>query len=197
MPGGLAVMSVAAVETDLPLWSIFLPLVGAGVGLIGVLWTLWVNGDRAERTRRRELRARCLAAVLAYREMPFMIRRRRTEADERSAERVRLSSHFSAVQTELSTCEHLLRADGPDWLASKYQQLVSVARATAGREAHEAWQDEPIARDAEMNMPELFARLEPLNDQVDSFRKDIGWADKTRRGKAIAWRMRPRDETAA
>jgi hypothetical protein len=190
-------MPIAATEIDLPPWSILVPVVGAVIGLSGVLWTLWVNGDRAERTRRRELHARCLAAVLAYREMPFMVRRRRTEAEERSAERVRLSSHFSAVQTELTTCEHLIRAAGPDWLASKYQELVSIARATAGRETHEAWKAEPITEDSEMNMPELFARLEPLNDQLDRFREDISWADETRRAKIFAWRTRPTADTAA
>jgi hypothetical protein len=190
-------MPVATVETDLPAWSILIPLVGALIGLIGVLLTLWVNGDRAERTRRRQLHARCLAAVLAYREMPFMVRRRRAEDEERSAERVRLSSHLSAVQTELSTCAHLLGAAGPDWLASEYQQLVSIARATAGREAHEAWKAEPITDDSEMNMPELFARLKPLNEQLDSFRDEISWADKTRRAKIVAWRMRPRDNGVA
>jgi hypothetical protein len=190
-------MPVVAVETDLPSWSILLPLVGALIGLTGVLWTLWVNGDRAERTRRRDLHARCLAAVLAYREMPFMVRRRRIEPEERSAERVRLSSHFSDVQTELSTCEHLLGAAGPDWLATKYQELVSIARATAGRESHDAWKTEPITEDSEMNMPELFTRLEPLNDELDRFREDISWADKTRRAKILSWRTRPRAETAA
>jgi hypothetical protein len=56
--------------------------------------------------------------------MPFMIRRRRSEPEERSAERVRIATHFSEVQTELPTCENLLVADGPDWLAQEYQELV-------------------------------------------------------------------------
>lgn len=170
------------------------PLVAALIALSGVLWTLWVNGDRAERHRRRELHARALEAVLAYREMPFMIRRRRHEAEERSVERVRLSSHFSEVQTELSTCEHLLAADGPEWLAREYQKLVAIARSTAGREAHEAWNVDPIAEDSKMNMPDLFARLKPLNDEVDSFREHISWAGKTRRAKIFARRRPLRDD---
>jgi hypothetical protein len=186
-------MPLAGVEIDLPSWSVLVPLVGALIGLCGVLWTLWVNGDRAERNRRRELHARCLEAVLAYREMPFMIRRRRHEAEERSAERVRLSSRFSAVQAELSTCEHLLRADGPDWLASEYQKLVSIGRSTAGREAHEAWKAEPITADSEMNMSELFSRLKPLNDEVETLREHISWAGKARRARIFA-RRPPRQD---
>lgn len=176
MPGALAVMPIAAIDIDLPTWSVVIPLLGA-------LWTLWVNGDRAERQRRRELHARALEAVLSYREMPFMIRRRRHEEEERSAERVRLSSHLSQVQAELAACEHLMAVDGPDWLASEYEKLVSTARRIAGKEAHEAWKADPISDDTDVNMPELFARLKPLNDAVDEFRRQIRWADMTRRGR--------------
>jgi hypothetical protein len=176
MPRELAIMPIASIDIDLPTWSVLVPLLGA-------LWTLWVNGDRAERQRRRELHARALEAVLSYREMPFMIRRRRHEDGERTAERVRLSSHFSTVQTELSTCEHLISANGPEWLAKQYEKLVSTLRLTAGKEAHEAWKVDPISNDADVNMPELFARLKPLNDAVDEFRRQISWADKTRRAR--------------
>jgi hypothetical protein len=176
MSGQLAVMPIATLEIDVPTWSVLVPL-------FGVLWTLWVNGDRAERQRRRELHARALEAVLAYREMPFMIRRRRYEVHERSAERVRLSSHLSEVQIELSSCEHLMAGDGPDWLAKEYENLVSTARLTAGKEAHEGWKVDPISDDSDVNMPELFARLKPLNDAVEEFRQQISWADRPRRGR--------------
>jgi hypothetical protein len=185
-------MPVAEITVDLDSLSGSISVVVALIGLSGVLWTLWVNGDRAERQRRRELRARALEAVLAYREMPFMIRRRRSEPEERSAERVRLGTRFSEVQAELATCENLLVADGPDWLAQEYLELVSIARSTAGREAHEAWKAGPITADVEMNMPDLFGRLKPLNDGVDRFREHISWAGKTRRAKVRVWRRPPR-----
>lgn len=185
-------MPVAGITIDFDSLGMFISVVVALIGLSGVLWTLWVNGDRAERQRRRELRARALEAVLAYREMPFMIRRRRSEPEERSAERVRLSMHFSEVQAELATCENLLVADGPGWLAQEYQELVSIARSTAGREAHEAWKVDPITKDAEMNMPDLFGRLKPLNDGVERFREHIAWAGKTRRARVRVWRRPPR-----
>lgn len=185
-------MPVAGITVDLDSLSVFISVVVALIGLSGVLWTLWVNGDRAERQRRRELRARALEAVLAYREMPFMIRRRRSETEERSAERVRLATHFSEVQAELATCENLLVADGPDWLAQEYQELVSITRSTAGRESHEAWKVDPITEDVDMNMPDLFGRLKPLNDGIDRFREHIAWAGKTRRARVRIWRRPPR-----
>lgn len=92
--------------------SISAPIIGTIIAFAGVLLGLWVNGDRAERQRRRDLHARALAAILAYAEMPFMIRRRRHEPEHASAERVRLSDHFSAVKAELTTCQALLAADG-------------------------------------------------------------------------------------
>jgi hypothetical protein len=118
--------------------TISAPIGGAAIGLAGILIGLWINGGRTERQRRRDLHARALAAVLSYAEMPFMIRRRRYEAEERSAERVRLSTHFSTVKAELSACQVLLAADGDQGLSNAYETLVETARQTAGREAHEA-----------------------------------------------------------
>ncbi|UJA21150.1 hypothetical protein HJD18_13620 [Thermoleophilia bacterium SCSIO 60948] len=167
------------------------PLVAASVGLLGAFVTLWVNGDRAERKRRRELRARALESVLAYREMPFMVRRRRCEPEERSAERVRLSSRLSAIQAELATCEQLIAADGNPRVVNEYSRLVATARSTAGGETHEAWKVEPISADSEVNMPELYGRLDPLNEAIEDFRARIEWANRSRRSKVRNWRQRP------
>jgi hypothetical protein len=160
--------------------------IGAAVGLFGVLVGLWINGDRAERGRRRDLHARALAAVLDYGEMPFMIRRRRAEPKERSAERIRLSDHFSAVKAEISTCQVLLSADGAQAIAGAYDRLVDTARAVVGKEAHEAWTEEPITTDAEMNMGPLFQRLAGLRTQLDEFEAELAWATLPRRRRL--WR---------
>jgi hypothetical protein len=92
-------------------------IAGAIIALAGVLAGLWIGGDRAERQRRRDLHARALAAILAYAEMPFMIRRR-YEPEHSSAERVRLAEHFSAVKAELTNCQVLLAADGAQRIAT-------------------------------------------------------------------------------
>jgi hypothetical protein len=101
----LPVVSTAAlIEIELSA-----PAIGALVGLAGVLIGLWVSGNRAERQRRRNLHARALESVFAYAEMPFMIRRRRHENGHRSAERIRLSDHFSGVKAEMGSCRYSLR----------------------------------------------------------------------------------------
>jgi hypothetical protein len=166
------------------------PVAGAIIALAGVLAGLWVSGDRAERQRRRDLHARSLAAILAYAEMPFMIRRRRHEPTEASAERVRLSQHFSIVKAEVTTCQVLLAADGDARLAGAYEELVAVARRTAGGEAHEAWKVRPVATDAEMNMGELFNRMEDFRSQLDIFQKDLARATLPRRTRLRHLRAR-------
>jgi hypothetical protein len=154
----LPVVSTAAlIEIELSA-----PAIGALVGLAGVLIGLWVSGNRAERQRRRNLHARALESVFAYAEMPFMIRRRRHENEHRSAERVRLSDHFSGVKAEMGSCQVLLAADGDESLSRAFEELVEVARATAGAEAHTGWTEEPISKDGQMNMGPLFDRMQPL-----------------------------------
>lgn len=157
------------------------PLAAAAVALTGVLITLWVNGDRAERQRRRDLHARALTAVLGYAEMPFMIRRRRCEETERSAERVRLSDHFSSVKAELTTCQVLLGADGDLDVSEAYNRLIEVARETAGSEAHRAWKEPPVTTDEGMNMGPLFDRLAKLRHELERFQSDLARATLPRR----------------
>lgn len=163
------------------------PAGGAAIGLAGILIGLWINGDRTERQRRRELHTRALNAVLAYGEMPFMIRRRRFEDGERSAERVRLSTQFSGVKAEISTCQVLLAADGDQQIAAAYNTLVESARQTAGGEATKAWKDPPITTDPEMNMPELFDRLEPFRAGLKEFEADLARATLPRRRRVWRW----------
>jgi hypothetical protein len=154
----------------------------AALSFLGVVAGLWVNGDRAERQRRRELHARALETALAYGEMPFMIRRRRWEQDAQSSERVRLSDHFSAVKAEVSACQVLLvAADGDRLVSRSYDKLIQVARSTAGAEAHDAWEDPAITTDAAMNMGPLFDRLADFRRELLAFELVLSQATLPRR----------------
>jgi LysR substrate binding domain len=133
-----------------------------GVALfIGVI-TLLLSGERAERQRRRELYARGLAATIAYGEMPFAIRRRQHEPDRRSAERVRLTVQFSEIQAELAICQTLIDAEHDAEVAATYCDLVEATRRIAGSASRTAWNDDPIERDPDVNMPDLAEELQPL-----------------------------------
>jgi len=162
------------------------PAIGAALGLIGVLIGLWINGDRTERQRRRDLHSRALAAAIAYGEMPFRIRRRRCEEEHQSSERIRLSDAFSQVQAELSTCAVLLAADGDQAISDAYNQLISVARETAGAEAHQAWKEPAIKTDVEMNMADVFQRLQGFRLELKTFEGALSHSTLPRRKKL--WR---------
>jgi hypothetical protein len=118
-----------------------------------------------------------------------MIRRRRCEDSERSAERVRLSDHFSEVKAEVSTCQVLLAADGDEVLARAYDALFEEARRTAGHEAHRAWTEPPITTDAEMNLGEVFDRLASFRAQLEAFEGALAQSTLPRRQR-LSRRMR-------
>ncbi len=111
---------------------------GPMFALAGVAATLLINGARDERRRHREIHARALEAIARYYEMPFLIRRRRH--DEPSAERVRLTERFAAVQAELVSCEALMRADTDrTFVGRAYATLIRTIRTHAGTQASSAW----------------------------------------------------------
>ncbi len=138
---------------------------GPVIALIGVGATIWINGRRAERQHRRENHARAIAAVVAYYEMPFRIRRRRGEPENESSERSRLSDEFSAIQSELACCEGLIRADPDARVRTSFDDLVATLRSCAGSQARTAWEAKTISTDREMNMPELHEALTPIRER--------------------------------
>lgn len=135
---------------------------GPALALLGVIFTLIVNAKRGSLERRQTNHARALAAVADYREMPFLIRRRRH--DDLPGERARLSARFADVQAELATCETLIRADTDENVRLKYRELVTALRTHAGTQAQLAWNTKPITTDAEMSMPDVNDALAEIND---------------------------------
>lgn len=162
------------------------PTVAAIVALVGALVGIWVNGDRAERQRRRALHARALKSVIEYGEMPFVIIRRRCEPERRSEDRVRISDHFSAVKAEAESCRALLNADGDAQLARSFETLYSTARRVVGGEAHRAWKEDPVSADSEMNMGDLYSRLAEFHEELEVFQEELGWATLPQRKRS--WR---------
>jgi hypothetical protein len=133
---------------------------GPMVALVGVAITLWINGARDERRRRRELHARAIEAISQYYEMPFLIRRRRH--DDPSAERARLTERFADIQAELASCEALIRADLDPAVRDAYAALASAVREHAGKQSSLGWQTPPITSDAQMGMADVIEALKPL-----------------------------------
>jgi hypothetical protein len=151
---------------------------GPLAGLIGVAATLYVNGKRADRISRRSSHARAIEAVVAYQEMPYAICRRRHESEHRSAERVRLTEVFTAIQAELASCEALMRGDSDTRVRNGYASLVAKLRHCAGQQAALAWNSPPIERDEDMGMADVYKALAPVREEQRAFENIV--ADSTR-----------------
>lgn len=76
-------------------WKVIVPLIVAAIAFTGVMIKLWWDARSARRERLRELYAGGWAAVQAYKEMAFAIRRR--NIDDRPGERVRLSEAMREI----------------------------------------------------------------------------------------------------
>lgn len=144
--------------------------VGVGVGLLGfagVIVTLAVNGWRAECGRRRQLYASGWAAVQAYKEFAFAVRRR--NADDRAGERVRISAGLGLVQRDLAYHEALIAREPSRVVASRFRDLVDKTRKIAGGIIRRSWNEEPITADRDMHAPDIAQELQALKPSEDAY----------------------------
>jgi hypothetical protein len=129
--------------------------------------TLVVNGRRADRERLRELYAGGWAAVQAYKEMAFAVRRR--NIDERAAERVRVSEAMREIQKDLAFHEALIGHERSGKIAAEYRILVAKTREIAGGIIKRSWNEDPVACDNEMHSPAIAAELAALKPSEDGY----------------------------
>ena len=169
--------------------KIVLPLIGSAIALAGVLLTLYVNGRRTERTRRRDLYSEGWAAVQAYKEFAFAVRRR--NANDLAGERVRISTAMGEIQKELAYHEAMIGRervsafvfkltgkDRPGVVADAFLKLVAETRKVAGGIIKRSWDEEPIHADSEMHAPAIAQELGALGPfetaYLDAISDDVG-----------------------
>lgn len=75
-------------------------------------------------------------------------------------------------------------------VSTAYEELVQTARRIVGQEAHQAWKDEPIRTDGEMNMGPMFERLKDFRAQLDDFEGALARATLPRRLRFARWLRR-------
>jgi hypothetical protein len=155
-------------------WKLIIPLIAAGIAFAGVMVKLWWDARTARHDRLRELYARGWAAVQAYKEMAFAIRRRNVE--DRAAERVRLSEAMREIQKDLSYFEALIARERSGRIATEYRTLVAKTREIAGGIIRRSWNEEPITDDSKMHSPEIAAELKVLAPFEDGYMNAV--ADK-------------------
>ena len=117
--------------------------VSAAISLIA----LWWNSRQARLDRRRELFGRAFAAVAAYREFAYIVRRR----DDSDEARTVINRDLSKVQAALHHHEALVRVEAPK-VAEHYSELIRQARFIAGDAIRKGWDAEPARSDAHMHI---------------------------------------------
>jgi hypothetical protein len=123
-------------------WLVAIPAVGS-------LVVLAATRAGEAKARRREMFARAFAACQAYREFPYVVRRR--GAGDPEAERLRISSELRQVQQELAFCVGWMTTESRA-VSKAYREYVDSVRAVAGGEITKAWDSDPIGSDRDMSM---------------------------------------------
>lgn len=163
-------------------WKVIAALIAATLAFMAHMVVLLVNGRRARRDRLRELYAGGWAAIQAYKEMAFTIRRR--NIDDRAGERVRLSTAMSEIQKELAYHEALIGRERSGRVATEYRNLLFKTREIAGDIIQRSWDGDPISSDSQMHAPEIADRLADLKPFEDGYMDAVA-------GEIDGWR-RPR-----
>jgi hypothetical protein len=157
-------------------WKVIVPLIAAVMAFIGVMFKLWWDARCARRERLRELYAGGWAAIQAYKEMAFAIRRRNIE--DRANERVRLSEAMRQIQRDIAYHEALIGRERSGRVAVEYRALVSKTREVAGSIIRRSWDEEPIEADREMHAPHIARELSEMvpfeNDYMNAVADEVG-----------------------
>ncbi|MBJ7000165.1 hypothetical protein JG491_08775 [Streptomyces sp. CRPSP2-6A1] len=138
------------------------------------IWLARRKSREEELSRLRTAFAEAFAAHSAYKEMPYAIRRRRSDAS--AEERVRLSEALRDIQANLSYHLAWTKMES-ETVGVAYTELIRELRRTAGAAMHAAWEAPPIETDAAVNIPPTvidLSALEPLEiAYIDAVRKHL------------------------
>lgn len=93
-----------------------------------------------------ETYAKALAAVTAYKHLPYRIRRRAKDDDET---RDKLGQLSSDVHQEITYYRHLLNLDS-ELVANTYEELIRSVYRKGKEHRDDAWGRPPISSDSEM-----------------------------------------------
>jgi len=130
---------------------------------------LWVAGRRARQDRQRQLFAAAFEACIAYREFPYIVRRRR--GDDAAAERVRISGELSKVQRCLESYKAMIRVEAPG-VSEAYSALVAETRRIAGPQISDGWDQPPVETDDGVHVAEV--NVDGLERFDDAFLVAVG-----------------------
>lgn len=149
--------ALCAAGTGIGRWEAILiaAVVSACVALLGI----WQGARTARQDRQRRLFGEALAAVMEYREYPYIVRRRASDA-----ERSDISRALSGVQGSLNRYIAILTIESRR-VGQAYALLVERTRAVAGPLVAEGWDQPPRAAWADMRVSDVdLSGLGPVTD---------------------------------
>lgn len=123
-----------------------------------------------ERSRVRTVFAEAFAAYAAYKEYPYVIRRR--NAEKPGEERVRISEQVRHTQERISYFLAWTQAESKP-VGETYAALIRQVRASAGVAMTEAWQASAITEDADMAIPTSLVDLGDLRPHEAAYSKAV------------------------
>jgi hypothetical protein len=173
---GIEMLEVASVSL-----ATVIPLIALAVTTAGGVLTWAINSIRAEHTRRQKLYADAYAAVIAYQEFPYIIRRRRASTpgneDVAGQERQRITSALGDVQQSLGNYTALIRAESTK-VSGAYDQLVSETRKIAGGAMRREWKRPAQDTDVAMNIADINLRhlTRPQDAFLAAMKEDMRWS---------------------
>jgi hypothetical protein len=137
-------------------------VVAAAIAAVVSLVTLAWNARRDRQDRQRRVFADAFEACILSREFPFIVRRR--NADDLAAERARITLDLSRLQARLDSGKAILRVEAPR-VGAAYAELVRETRRIAGAYISKAWDEPPLAADANVHIEGMdYTDLEQFDD---------------------------------
>lgn len=134
-------------------------LIAAAVAVAVAVLSPAFTAAAERRLRRREVLAKAVGALAAYREYPYVIRRR--DGTDPPGERRRITGEIMSIQRELTEASIWIGAEAPG-LSESFEAAVQDHRRIAGGLMNDAWQAEPADGDSGMNISDVHTALEPL-----------------------------------
>ena len=142
--------------------------IAGAVSLAVLAINSWLTGHRDRVNRRRDLFSKAFTSAVAYREFPYVVRRRRSSRPE--DERIRISTELRKVQEDISYYASWLSTESRH-VSEAYGALIGRLREVAGCEIRKAWSECPVRSDDEMNINDL--GLGVLNAQEQAYLLEV------------------------
>lgn len=147
-----------------PSLAVFTPL---------LLWVsnTFLTGRREKQTRKRDVFSNAYSAVMDYKELPYLVRRRQ---DSSSSERQRISEEIRQCQKSLAYHSAWLSTESLR-VSRTYIALVVELRSVAGQLIHNGWLQPHASSDVDMNIADIdLSELSPFQEEyIQAIRDDL------------------------